>query len=403
MPYVRAPGAGDSFAEALTQGSLNVDFRLRTESVDADNRARTGEATTARLRVGYETLAYNGFYAGLSGEITRNLASPVSNDGINGRINAPLIPDPSSETLHEAYVGWVDRGEDGMAQSRVVAGRQRITYDNERWIGPSEFRQNAQSFDSVSAETRAIPHLTLRYAYLWRINRVLGNNPNGTWSSDSHLLGAATDVIPYGTTTTYAYLLDLKPAPRFSSATYGVRYEGSIPISSAGGRTLAATLEGEIARQSDYASNPLNYRLTYALVKPGLTWGGTTLSVGYERLGGNGIASVQTPLATLHRQNGWADIFTVTPARGLRDFNVRFMQQLPDFGPFKLPKLDVRYHDFASAGGPGARIHYGREWDADLNGCVWRYITVGVRAARYSASGYDANTTKLWGYIEVHY
>src|SRR5437762_2864022 len=80
-------------------------------------------------------------------------------------------------------------------------------------------------------------------------------------------------------------------------------------------------------------------------------WRGSTLAAGWEHLGGNGVVALQTPLATLHRHNGWADIFTVTPANGLRDLHVRFLQELPDLGPAKNPKLDVRFHDFAAARG----------------------------------------------------
>ncbi len=45
-----------------------------------------------------------------------------------------------------------------------------------------------------------------------------------------------------------------------------------------------------------------------------------TLGVGYELLGSDdGVAAFQTPLATLHKFNGFADQFLVTPAGGLQD------------------------------------------------------------------------------------
>ncbi len=402
MPYARPPAKAASLGDALTHGVFSADLRVRYESVDQGNRARTGESLTGRLRLGYETLAYAGLYAGVSGQITRNLARPVRNDGINGRADLPLIPDPAAEQLHEAYVGWVDRGADSMARSRVVAGRQRIIYDNERWIGPSEFRQNAQSLDAVSAETQISQALSLRYAYLWQVNRVLGNNPpNGRWESDSHLIGATTSVVPYGVTTAYAYLLDLMPAPQLSSATYGLRYDGKVTVG-----TTDVTLEAEFARQSDYGRNPRDYALTYSLIKPGVVlgaYGGTTLSVAWEQLRGNGLVAVQSPLATLHRHNGWADVFTTTPPRGLREFSVRWLQELPDIGPLKMPKLDLRYLDFASADGTGGGLHYGREYDADLNVSLGGPFVVGFRAARYDADRFDTDTTKFWIYFEAKY
>ena len=300
-------------------------------------------------------------------------------------------------------MGWIHRGDDGLVQTRVVVGRQRLLYENERWVGPSEFRQNAQSFDAIAAETRVLPGLEFRYAYLWQINRILGDNVNGRWDSASHLFGAITNVVPYGVTTAYSYLIDLKPVPQFSLSTNGVRYEGLIPMAAVGGSVLAATLEAEFARQSRYGNNPNHFDLTYSLLQPGLTWNGTTLYAGWEQLRGNGTVAVQTPLATLFRQNGWADIFTVTPPRGLRDIHIRWMQELPDAGPFKTPKLDLRYHDFAGAGGQGQGLHYGREFDADLNGDISKFFNVGIRAAHYSAIAFSATTTKVWVYVEAHY
>ena len=69
-----------------------------------------------------------------------------------------------------------------------------------------------------------------------------------------------------------------------------------------------------------------------------------------------------------------------------------------------MPKLDLRYLDFASAGGtrPSSSIT-AAEFDADLSAILSKYFTIGVRAAHYSAIAFGATTTKLWGYVEVHY
>jgi hypothetical protein len=316
-------------------------------------------------------------------------------DGVRNFATLPVIPDPDSEELNQAYAGWMRAGGDGLAGTRAVIGRQRISYDNERWVGPGTFRQNDQTFDAVSVETREIAGLALRYAYTNRVNRVLGNNPNGRWNSDSHFMGASTTLVPFGLTTAYAYLLDLHPVPQFSSATYGARYDGLVESGD-----FSLGLEAEVARQYDHARNPNNFALTYALARPSLKWRGSMLAAGWEHLGGNGTVAVQTPLATLHRHNGWADVFTVTPANGLRDLHVRFLQELPDAGPIKNPKLDVRYHDFAATRG-GA--DYGTEFDADLNATVLGRVTAGVRFARYNAKSFDSDTKKMWLYLEFQY
>ena len=400
LPYAQPYAAADDLGTALTQGKFKFDARYRYEYVDHESQPRNAYASTFRLRAAYETQSLNGFFAGVGGEITEEIGSNRRSDGVVNNPALPLIADPESEMLNLAYVGWSMADKDALTQTRAVVGRQRLSYENERWVGPGAFRQNDQTFDAATVETRLIEGVNLRYAYVDRVNRVLGNNPGGHWHSDSHLIGATTNLVPFGLTTAYAYLLDLRPVPLQSSATYGVRYDGLMQT----GDDLAFTLEAEVARQTDYAANPQNYALTYALIRPGVKWnsdaGMTTLAAGWERLGGNGVSAVQTPLATLHRHNGWADVFTTTPANGLDDFNLRVLQEFPDLGFVKSPKLDLRYHVFdASRGGAS----YGREFDADLNTNLLGRATVGMRFARYDAKSFDADTTKLWFYVEVQY
>ena len=399
--YAQPMAQAETFSDALLHGNFKLDGRYRYEWVDQASRPQNAYAHTFRLRAGYETLAFNGFYAGIEGEITRDLSARRS-DGVINTPALPVIADPDSEIVNRAYVGWImpnslGTTDDGLGGTRVVLGRQRITYDNERWVGAGAFRQNDQTFDAVSAEARPLENVSVRYAYLDRINRILGNNPGGHWASTSHLFGATTNLVPFGLTTAYVYLLDLAPVPRLSSATYGVRYDALYQPSD----EWSFGLEAELAHQSDYANNPDNYTVTYSLLRPMVRWNDMTqVSVGWERLGGNGVDALQTPLATLHRHNGWADVFTTTPVNGLDDKHVRFMQDFPDAGFIVNPRLDLRYHDFHAARG-GA--HYGSEFDADLNMSVLSRATVGVRFAKYDAKSFDADTTKLWLYVEVQY
>ena len=393
LPYIKSVANADSLEEAVADGAFYGQFRLRYEHVDADNKIRSGHATTARLRAGYETAAINGFFVGAEFEATRDLGDR-RNDGVNGRTTLPLIADPDSEVLNQAYIGWVGAAEDGTARNRLVVGRQNFFYENERWVGPVGFRQNDQTFDAAAFETQAIDGWHFRYAYVDRINRILGNNANGHWQSDSHLIGAATNLVPNGLLTAYSYILDLKPVPQFSSSTYGVRYDSSWPLRG-GGNFL---VEAEFAQQTDHAANPRDYSLSYWLVQPGVKFGRWTFWLGWERLGGNGLAAVQSPLATLHRHNGWADIFTTTPAGGLSDVRVRMLYEFPDAGVFRAPRLDLRVHDFSPA---GAGPRYGREWDVDINANVYGLFVLGLRASHYDAIRFDADTDKLWLYAEV--
>jgi hypothetical protein len=395
LTYARPMAEENTLMDALTRGDVIVEGRIRYEHVTQAAAPLPAYATTARLRVGYETAAFRGAFAGIEGEITREIGGRRS-DGAIVLTGRPVIPDPDSEILNTLYAGWSMAGADGMTAARAVVGRQRIVYDNERWIGPGSFRQNDQTFDAVTIDARPVPHLAVRYAYLDGVNRVLGNStPNGHWRSDSHALGVTTDAVPYGLLTGYAYLLDLHPVPQFSSATYGVRYD----TMATGGEAMFG-LEAELARQTDYRGNGADFALTYALLRPSIHYMDTTLFAGVEYLEGNGARAVQTPLATLHRHNGWADIFNVTPANGLRDIHARYLQELPDLGPLKNPRFDLRLHHFTSDSGA---ITYGTEYNADVNFSAMGYATIGLRWARYEAKRFASDTEKLWLYVETRF
>jgi hypothetical protein len=394
LTYARPPAQEATLMEALTRGDVIIEGRIRYEHVTQAAAPLPAYATTARLRVGYETAAFRGVFAGIEGEVTREIGG-LRSDGSIVLTGRPVIPDPDSEELNTLYAGWSMAGADGMTAARAVIGRQRLIYDNERWIGAGAFRQNDQTFDAVAIDARPAPHIAVRYAYLDGINRVLGNNPNGYWRSDSHALGVTTDLVPYGLLTGYAYLLDLQSTPQFSSATYGVRYD----TMATGGEAFFG-LEAELARQTDYRRNTADFALTYALLRPSINYMDTTIFAGVEWLEGNGRNAVQTPLATLHRHNGWADVVDVVPANGLRDIHVRYLQELPDLGPFKTPRIDLRLHHFTSDSGA---ITYGMEYDADINVSVMGYATVGVRWARYAAKRFASDTEKLWLYVEARF
>ena len=69
--------------------------------------------------------------------------------------------------------------------------------------------------------------------------------------------------------------------------------------------------------QSDYADNPLTFDLDYMAGEFGATFRQFSLAVGTEIFEGSGVKGFTTPLATLHRFQGWADKFLATPPNGI--------------------------------------------------------------------------------------
>ena len=84
------------------------------------------------------------------------------NSGANGRTTRPAITDPEGAELNQAWIGWKD------PHVAATLGRQRLLFDNQRWIGNSGWRQNEQTFDALAVDWQLAPPLTLRYAWLGR-------------------------------------------------------------------------------------------------------------------------------------------------------------------------------------------------------------------------------------------
>jgi hypothetical protein len=101
---------------------------------------------------------------------------------------------------------------------------------------------------------------------------------------------------------------------------------------------------------------------------------------------------LQTPLATLHPFNGWADKFNVTPPGGLED---RYLNAGGKFGNAKLD-WQLAWHDYAADVGGS----YGSEWNASLGFPVHGKVTGMVKLADYQADGFARDTTKFWLQLE---
>jgi hypothetical protein len=379
-----------AIAADAPRGDVILDARLRYETVSQDGFGKDAQALTMRTRLGYETPAWHGFKVLAEGENVVALSDRY-NSTTNGKTAYPTVADPETTDLNRLQLSYSGKTGEG------VVGRQRIILGNARFIGNSGFRQTEQTFDAVKIALRPTADLTLTYAYVDRVHRVFtAKSIQGDWVSDSHLLQAEAKT-PAGQVTGYGYLLDFENAPTQSSATWGVRLAGSHKLSSG----LNATYEAEFARQSDYRNSPTTFDLDYLDVGVGLKAGARAASLGFERLDGNGRRGFQTPLATLHAFQGWADVFLTTPVHGVRDFNLRASTSFKPQGWRSPVKLQAAVHDFADADGGQ---DYGREIDALVSMPLTPHITGELKAAAFDgATAAFADRTKIWLTLEARY
>ena len=153
------------------------------------------------------------------------------------------------------------------------------------------------------------------------------------------------------------------------------------------------------ARQSDWQDNPASYGVDYIAAEAGLGFGQFGVLAGYELLGSNGARAVQTPMATLHKFNGWADLFLTTPAAGLEDWYGGATVKFPKVKALPGLNAAVTYHRYESDIGS---VHFGDEWDASLGFKVKRFAVL-AKYADYNAAGFGADTRKFWLQVELAY
>ena len=148
--------------------------------------------------------------------------------------------------------------------------------------------------------------MILDYSYITKRNRIFAEAKD--IDSNDHLLNASYKT-GIGKVTAYGYLLEVDNDTDNSLDTFGLRLNGGKDI----------TYSVEYATQSS-ESGVTSYDADYLLAEVGTKFSGIGLKLGYELLGSDdGNYGFSTPLATLHKFNGWSDQFLNTPKEGLQD------------------------------------------------------------------------------------
>lgn len=399
-----AARADGTFGDFFDQGKLLIDARYRYEHVDQDGIANEANAHTLRARVGFLTGKVWDLQLLVEGEGVVQFNDDF-NDTTNGNVTFPVVADPNDFQINRLQVEY-----SGLPQTVLTVGRQRINFDNQRFVGGAAFRQNEQTFDAARITNTTIENLNLTYIYVNQINRIFGEEGGpgafqGALEGDTHLFNAAYDFKDWGKLTGYGYLIELEDGPQLNSntpstATFGLRFAGKHGV--AEGWAMLYALE--YATQSDYAGNPRNYDVDYWMLEGGVAAHGFKLLGGVESLEGNGLDRFQTPLATLHKFQGFADVFLVTPANGIVDVygTLGYETKVADAGPLTSVTAVVTYHDFDAERG-GADL--GSEWDFEVAGKFGDHWSASVKYADYDGFGAGAlaDRNKLWLSAEFTY
>ena len=363
-----------------------LDTRLRYESVEQGSLE--ADALTLRVRAGLEAKVSDWSLLaeaeGTAPIVNDYNAFPFAIADDQRRTQYAVVADPRSLELNRLQLQYKGK------QFGLTVGRQRITLDDQRWVGAVGWRQNEQTFDALRGEATLGP-INAEAIYAISQRTSFGSEAGPRTALDGHFafFGLGSKIGPLQGKL-FAYWLDYDESFFLanSSQTYGGFLSGAVPI---GGKTRL-NLRASYARQSDYADNPFRYAADYWSLEAGSTLAGFAIAAGWEQLGSDNGRSVQTPMATLHKFNGWADLFLTTPPAGLEDAWVSVGRKFE--GIKALPGLNfaLAFHQFDSARGD---VEYGTEWDASA-GFKLGKVALLAKFADYQAKGFGLDTTKFW-------
>ncbi|MCK9189440.1 alginate export family protein [Acidithiobacillus sp.] len=386
----------DTLTDAISGGQVNLDFRPRYEFMSQADK-NNANAFTVQTLLGLASKPIAGISADLQ---FINVAGIVNhyNSLRNRKAAYALIPDPEETNVNQAYLQYA-----GIPALRLRAGRQEINLDDERFVGAVGFRQTPQSFDAVSVQGTALPDLTFYGAYIWRIKNILNENvPSRIFLSEvswtpSPLLHAQTFGYGYGNQAHSvipgaAACFLAGNAQACNSTTLGVRVQGAISL----GDALHLPYDLSYAKQLPYDGGSAVVNAQYYHVGAGLALPEFWLHTDYMVMGTNsqGNYGFQTPLATKHAFNGWAEVFLTTPPEGLRSLYFTLGGELMG------TQLAAIYYDF-QADREGAQ--YGHELDLSATHVFFKHWSAGVQYADYRRISYGMNTEGTWVFVTAKF
>jgi hypothetical protein len=396
---LRAEDFGSDVAQAFRDGKVNVSFRYRYEYVEDDNPTLaddTANASTLRSRLTYQSAAYNDFAVLFEMDDLRPVGDDDYNSTRNGKTDRPTVADPEATDLNVAAIKYM-----GLANTELAIGRQKIARGNERFVGPVGWRQNEQTMDSASISYKFSDKLQAYYAYVDQVNRVFGpesGTPPADLTGQTHLADLTYTFGPAVKLMAYGYFIDLEETPTFSSQTIGLRLAGDITVND----QLAIPYAVEYATQDDFAGNPINYDADYYVGEAGVRWQKVTVKLVYEVLEGSTTPgeAFQTPLATGHAFQGWADKFLTTPNGGIEDAYL-----LVEFNALG-GNIRIRYDDYQAE--TGTPDDYGDEIGAWATWPIGKNYAVAVKYAGFDADSSSTapglqDTDKFWVMLSANF
>lgn len=362
--------------KALANGNTDLSIRYRFENVDQDNINKKANASTVLTRLSYKSADVNGFFTVLEVDNVTSIGNENYNSTANGKGQYPVVADPTDTDLNQAYIGYKTGG------LILSAGRQRINHNDQRFVGGVAWRQNEQTYDGYRAQYKSGNGLNVDYSYVYNVNRIFG--PTGEKSDlagNLHLLNVNYAVNKQHKIAGYVYDLDFDTANGLATRTIGASYDGQLSV---------IKVHAAYAAQSETGNNLIDFSVDYLNLEVATQISAINLGVGYESLGSDNGIGFSTPLATLHKFQGFTDKFLGTPSTGVNDLYIKTSGKIGKLA------LAATYHQLDS---DVDSIDYGTEINLVAKYPLADKVGLLIKYANYSADDFSVDTSKLWGMV----
>jgi len=353
-----------SFEHIMPNGSVEVDFRYRVESVDKDNALDTALANTLKSRITLNTGIMSGFSALLEGDNVLHVTDDFWDKAGDNTNNDNVVLDQETTQLNQAYFKYTG------FNSVIKAGNQRINLDNQRHIGGVAFRQDEATLDAVSITNQSMAHTTIFAAFANNLNNIKNENIE----LDLSIINVKYDVNPELLAIGFFYGIETPDGETLN--TLGIRTTGKI---------ASLSFEAEVASQKESSENTRVHYYNFSVTQH-FPW--VTTKLGYEVLGSDdGKASFTTPLGTNHKFMGWSDSYLQAPTQdGIQDLNLTAITRVNGV------KLVAQLHKFDAVTG---NANLGSELGM-LAAKQFGDYGASLKVAKFNGGDLGVDATKIW-------
>ena len=145
--------------------------------------------------------------------------SLIFNSTRNGKTSYSTVADPEKAELNQLWISF-----NGIPDTVIKGGRQRIKLDDDRFIGNVGWRQMETTFDSVliTHTNQQLFGLVINAGYIGNVSTFTDTTEN----INAPILNISYKLGDYGNIIGYGYWLDYTEKENYekSSETYGLRF-----------------------------------------------------------------------------------------------------------------------------------------------------------------------------------